>query len=149
MGKRAIIEVEDNFIGFKLELEKQLEHAMGRGMSHIVAAARATPTRYHLDPIKHQIGVSPPKQGKGRKGGLVATVIVRDFRGLFFESGTLARRSKKLKKTTLARRQTPSGAARYEKVAGRQGVKAQHLLGRGLRLGWPGYQDEIRKALPK
>lgn len=132
---------------YERELERRVMHGMGRGMSGVVSAARGAPTRYRIrNAILAKIRGTRPKRGKNGKG-LYAVVIAPDFRSLWFELGTLVRRKRALKKSTLARRQTLSGQARLAKTAGRRGIIAQRFLQKGLRQGWDYYLDQIRREL--
>ena len=120
---------------------------MGRGMSRVVAASRATPTRYQIGPaILFKIRASRVKHVPK---GLAAAIVAPDYRSIFFEKGTNARRRSKVTKETLRRRESASGQARQARVANAKGVRAVHFLSRGLRVGWAGFLAEIDRSLPR
>lgn len=148
MARRtATVLLDSNFPQFTRLLEDRLEHGMGRGMSRVVSASRSTPTKYRIGPaVLYKIRASSVKH---TAKGLAAAVVAPDFRSIFFEKGTNARRRAKVSKQTLRRRESASGQARQARVANAKGVKGVHFLSRGLRLGWAGFLAEIDRALPR
>lgn len=141
---KATVTIESHFAEYAQTLELRAEQGLGRGMAHTVAAVRHTATRYRLQSILEKTHATPVKH---TVKGLAAAVTMPDFRSIFFEKGTNARRRAKVTNKTLARRATPSGQSRQARVANARGVKAVHMLSKAIRGSFADVVAEIEKAM--
>lgn len=142
--RKATVTIDSHFVEYGQLLERRAEQGLGRGMGHTVAAVRKTATRYRLQTI---LAKTHATRVKHTPKGLAAAVTMPDFRSIFFERGTNARRKTKLTKATVARRNTPSGQARQARVANAKGVRAVHMLQRAIRDSFADVIAEIEQAM--
>lgn len=125
--------VDDRFDAYQVQTRRSIERALGAAAAVGVAAARSKPSRYRIDQIKGSVKAGPAGTHMKFRGGLAVPITVGDWRGIFFELGTLLRRRKKLSRATIARRSSASGQARAGRVADGMGVRPQRFLSLGLR----------------
>lgn len=133
---------------FTHSLETAITRGMARGAATVQNIGRGAPTVYNIRPsVIDRIIARAVKPGRGSRKGFFVTIVSPDFKSWWFEAGTNARRRRKVTKSTLARRATPSGQARQARVGSNQGVKAQRFMAYTLRVGWPRFLEELAAEL--
>jgi nitrate reductase alpha subunit len=123
---RAEVIVTGSFREYEREVAKAVDRALGRAASVGVAVARSAPSRYQIQAIQGSIhATSVEDRTIAGRAGREVNVVARDYRAVFFESGTLGRRTKKLKRGRKLPVTTSDGKKR--------GIRPQRFLGRGMR----------------
>ena len=105
---------------------------------------------YRIEGILGSVSVGQPYEWRSHSGKPQRRIQVGlgDFRGIFFELGTLSRRKKKLSPRTLQRRSSGSGQARLARLGAAQGVRPVYALTRALRLTQRKLLGLLERELP-
>lgn len=125
--------------------ERSIERALGHSAAVGVAAARAKETRVKTGDLRRSIRVTRVETRRGRS--VKTWLHASDHKAIWHELGTLQRRRRKLKKATLARQATPSGAARLARATG--GVRPLYFLQAGKRAAAAALLPNLRREWPK
>lgn len=120
----AKVTVDDRFKQLGAGYERAAQRALGRAAAATVSAAKAAPTQYNIEPVKSSIKATPVHR---IRAGWRIFVYADDYRAVFYEAGTYARRRKKLSPRY-------HRTARAERIAAEtgSGVKAQRFLGKAV-----------------
>lgn len=136
--------IDKRFREYRRGVELGIERALKRSASAGAQVAQSKETRVKTGALRGSIGATSVDWG--RRGATIS-ILAADFKALWHELGTLAARRRKLKKATLARQATPSGAARRARARG--GVKALYFLQAGRRTAAARMTNDLRRELPK
>lgn len=128
---RVIID-RRSFQRYRLEADRAIQRAVTITAQAAAAAARETPTDYHIQDVLNSIIATPARPSRR---GYAALVIVRDFKGIFFEKGTYAKRGRK--RSTRGRPST---------VEGNRGIKPVRMLRKQMKPARALLEAQIRRA---
>lgn len=144
------VTVKNNFPRWKRQIDAGTDRALvrhgNRALTAIKGLAPVGDGRSGVEPghMRDTLKLLPPRTFKpGRRD---VAIVSADPTALFQDQGTLAGRKRKLKASTLRRRESASGQARMAKVGSSGGVKAKRFFGKGLRVagGSRGLIDALR-----
>jgi hypothetical protein len=121
--------VEQRFESWGESAIAELLKAVDEGSGLAAEAAKKAETAYKTGDLRDSVHVVPARLGgKGIEGGIGAS----DYKAVWFELGTLSRRSK-AHKGGGARAAARNAARKSARAAGDyKGVKARHFLRKGL-----------------
>lgn len=122
-----------SFRRYRENTERAIRVAVDDTADQVAAAARATSTEYDIREVLDSIESTPARPSRR---GYAALVLVRDWRGRFFESGTYAKRG--------ARK---SNRGRASAVEGNRGVKPVKMLRKQVRPARAMLEAQIRRRL--
>lgn len=134
MAAKNQVVISDRFKNVSADVHRSVRTALVEA-AHVaeeVAEATAEASGYDLSTIAHKTTHSPPLQR--RRGGWYLYVYNPDFRALFFERGTYARKGRKRSK-------------RQKDVEGNRGVRAVHPLRNGARAAKVVLLERLRSDL--
>lgn len=120
-----------SFARYRNEVDRALQRAVGHTAQAAAAAARQTQTEYDIQSVLNSIIATPVKPSRR---GYAALVLVRDFKGMFFEKGTYAKRG-------------AARSSRAKAVEGNRGVKPVRMLRKQVRPAKVMLEAQIRRAL--
>lgn len=152
MARGTFVVVDDRFRSFGAHVDQSVTQALFTAANEGARAARekrprkspVTGQRYQTEDIQSK---TMPQTPKRTAKGTEVTLVNRDYRGVWFELGTLGRRRRKLTKATLARRESTSGQARLAKTAGNPGVSGNRFLAAGMLETKKRFQRELDRLL--
>jgi len=134
----ARIHVDDNFRKLSAQYSRATEKALGRAAAVTVAVARSAPVEYQIQDVLSSIRVTPAHTtSKGKR----IIVYAADFRAIFFEFGTYARRRRRIRG-----RRTPRAVAIAAQPG--SGVKPQRFLTRAVKPGQAALLRYLRAFFP-
>ncbi len=135
---------EKHFREYGRAAERAIERSLGRSAAVGVAAARAKETRVKTGALRSSISATPVRW---TRRGADLSIVASDFKALWHELGTLKRRRRKLKASTVRRQQTASGQARLASARG--GLKPLYFLQAGKRAAAPVLLASLGREMPK
>jgi len=145
---RTVITVDEHFAEWGASAERHIFEALTAAVEPMVAAAQAAEVPENTGALRGSIAALPPiATERGYEGGIGAG----DYKANWYEQGTGARRSRRIKHAGSKR----SAGLREQKrkqlkaEGSTVGVKAYHYLRKGLRAGTPLAFHLIGEAVKK
>lgn len=131
MPRRQVI-VDSRFRQYGEACKQAVAKGLEETGQAVARHAHAAPTQYHIASVLAQI-----ESGKAIqiKRGQMVEVVGRDWRTLWFEKGTYAKRGRLLSRRTSS-------------VQGNRGIKPQRMLKKALTLEAPGMTARIQRHMP-
>ncbi len=150
------VDVENGFDLFEQEIRTAITESLERGGHALREAIVTAETRvgdsdrgvWKGRHLRESFEVTPVQRDGFGGLRLVVAVVTLDPNWRWQNYGTHARRRRKVSASTLRRRQTASGSARYAKVAGSGGTRPLYFMSKGMRLAWPIFLETMRRNMP-
>jgi hypothetical protein len=147
---RAYLDFDDNTAAFMAHAKLAEREALTRAAAQGIAAIRATTGGYQIADIVETADSEPLEDANGPGVWL----LIHDWRSLFFEWGTLGRRSsgrplKRPRKQSWVDGDGNDAHRHPDALRGEHGVRAIHMLARGLASSRELLADYLREALER